>query len=200
MGEIKFGFWFWIAIVYGIFMTIIILWSTSTPRYKRIIIKRKLWDLYETLKQKLNTHKIRDVDIRSTVWVPNYRRKEELLQIIPYIPSEKSKVSRRLHTSKGIVGLCFRENRDQLETIAPSEDFQNYMIRHWGFTKEDVQTLTQERKSYLATPIIGVGNEILGILFFDSNNPKVLGYKYIRKEIQKYIPKIREILYSKAKE
>jgi hypothetical protein len=109
-----------------------------------------------------------DSDVRTTIFTASRHRGEVLRQLGRYYPTNKySSFRRGLSTSKGIIGLCFRNQERCLEVIKQESSFKAHLVTKWGFTKEEADQV-KTRRSYLAIPIIDALGKTLGVAYFDS--------------------------------
>lgn len=114
-------------------------------------------------------------DIRMVIHLKTSQDNRELQQYIDNYPDGGGE-GRITDSSKGIIGLCFRECvTDKIHTWIPSEeectDIKTASVKKWGFTIKEAADLKQDRKAY-ACLAIPEDDQIVGVIFMDSKNPQ----------------------------
>lgn len=191
--------YFFIGASWGLIWCLLTVFANLEEKYDTTTIERILWDFWDELKKE-NLEK----GLRYTVWVP-IRWGRELLKITDYTPSDKKEAKKKkkqvLNPAKGIIGKCYRTRESWSETIlvppGDKEKFMQIMIEEWGFTEEEAEKLKDDRRAYLAFPVIGANYQILGVFYCDSSKgDKFVDDKLISK-INDFIPTLRGYLYPK---
>jgi hypothetical protein len=100
----------------------------------------------------------------------------------------------------GIVGNCIfasLKNHNALiiiDNLDGKEDFQEYMITAWNYSKASAKRLTQDRRSYMCITLMESGEtDILGVIFMDARTPNTFTERTIEM-VQPYLPRIAEAL------
>jgi hypothetical protein len=144
----------------------------------------------------------KDENVRCCIYVPT-KGGEILKQITCYMPGRGGGGGKKVHSSKGIVGRAFRETKHRIEILkdpnySSVEFFQAKMVERWGFTREEVRTLTQDRRAYCALVIKNDKGEVLGVLYCDSNKTATFEHPDTFERAQGFAPFFSELLKLKA--
>ena len=96
-----------------------------------------------------------------------------LVSVTDYMPDGPPLAGFRLLSSKGIVGLAYRQRQTRVDLLtdpkyADAKEFQSYMVDRYAFTRDDAQQLPPDRRAYLASPVRTSGNIVLGVLFMEA--------------------------------
>jgi hypothetical protein len=137
-------------------------------------------------------------DVRCTLLVPN-RRKKVLKQIERYSVSGERSTGTTVKIEQGVAGLCYRERKEFLVVIPQDSNFEDYMVEHWGFNRDEARKF-KDRGSYLCTPVLVKPNEesnVLGVISLDSNSTETFAKDKVMNIIEHYVPIIRKSLKGK---
>lgn len=97
---------------------------------------------------------------------------EELEQLLPYIGgSNGCKPGRRFSIRSGIIGKAARE-KAVFSSYRENDDYELFvkeLVSIWSYTEEDAKKLTSDRKSWMAVPIFGKDDIVIGVVYLDSN-------------------------------
>lgn len=143
-----------------------------------------------------------DENVRCCIYVP-IKGGQQLSQITCYMPGHAGAGGKKVHSSKGIVGSAYRESEHRIEILkdpqySSAEFFQSRMVARWGFTKEEVRALTQDRRAYCALVVKNEKGEILGVLYCDSDKTATFEHPDTFERAQKFAPFFSELLKLKA--
>ena len=127
-------------------------------------------------------------DVRIALFVPCISQKDSLKQLGRYYPTNtRSTFRRRISTSKGIVGLCFRSRKRCLEFIKTEDSFKANMIEKWGFTESEAEKI-KVRRAYLAIPILSGPEVAVGVMYVDSGKESTLNADVLDRLTNACIP------------
>lgn len=136
-------------------------------------LRGSVYVLYALAKKYLNIEED-DGTVRVTLYgvtEPRRDEVEELEQVIAYVGSSRSKIGRRYPVTVGLIGLAVRTGEPQIgqRTADNDDDYRKELIHQWGFTKEMAAEITIDRRSFIAIPIKGEADEVIGVVYADSN-------------------------------
>lgn len=98
---------------------------------------------------------------------------EHFEQLADYLGGSGGGGGRRWSVHCGAVGLAIRQRREVFGSWS-GQDFDAFvaeMIRSWGFTQTQAQTLSRDRRAWLAIPLPGRNGAPVAVVYFDSNDP-----------------------------
>jgi hypothetical protein len=104
-------------------------------------------------------------NVRCTYHVPTSRR--QLRQCFDYIPYGGGN-GRSWPSRKGLVGKAFKLKKSFVENFANDQDYRVGMVTDYGYTTDEVQQHSTDRRSYFCHPLIDDHLRVLGIVYFDS--------------------------------
>ena len=109
-------------------------------------------------------------DIRCTFHVPIWFGKRKLMQAFDYIRFGDSYGGWRCQPIiKGIIGKNYKDGKPKAENFKDENEYQTQMVNKYGYTFEEANKLTNDRKSYLCYPIVDEKGTVLGLMYFDSD-------------------------------
>ena len=73
---------------------------------------------------------------------------------------------------KGIIGRCIRTSKPEVVNFNSQTDFEEKMVKEFGFNKEDMKTVSKDGRSYYAYPI-EFKEEVIGVLYLFSTEYQV---------------------------
>lgn len=100
------------------------------------------------------------------------RIREGLLQLTDYIGPASGNKGRITLINQGVIGRCARTGRMETVDFADEEEYQEAMVRDFGFTTQEAERHTKTARSYLAFPLHH-NDKIVGVLYFFTRAPKV---------------------------
>lgn len=95
-----------------------------------------------------------------------------LLQLTNYVGPEGGRKGRVTLINQGIIGRCARTEKMETADFADIVEYQNSMVREFGFTKEEAKRHTTTARSYLAYPLKSDG-ALIGVIYFFTAEPQV---------------------------
>ncbi len=126
---------------------------------------------------------------RMTLYVKHKKNEELLVQSTPYVPDKTfGPFKKGLHTSKGLVGWCFRKETRRGVVLKDKIDFREYMIDKWGFTREDTNLLDSHKKSYWAMAVLNKEKKVAGVLYCESERKDAFTEEVIKLLLRVCIP------------
>jgi hypothetical protein len=96
------------------------------------------------------------------------RRRERYEQIVDYYPSGFAGGGRRFSFSHGIVGQVVKQRVWHWWAVPQGQTFEQAMEDRWGFSKDELKRLTQDRLSFFAYPIGESGQYAKAVVYIDS--------------------------------
>ncbi len=100
------------------------------------------------------------------VWWPPW--KKVLRQTCNYIPSGRGG-GRTFPIDKGIIGKAFSEKTLLVENFGSDEEFRTKMVGEYGYSKDEIQEMNVNSRSYLCCPLVDEKTTVLGLIYFDSS-------------------------------
>jgi GAF domain-containing protein len=94
------------------------------------------------------------------------------VQLTNYAGRLGGKRWRFVDASKGIIGRCLRTKSPEFVNFSTQEEFNDRMMREFGFTYVEMQSRTLAARSYWAHPITA-NDEMVGVLYLFSTEPQV---------------------------
>ncbi len=98
----------------------------------------------------------------------------ELEQMFPYLGDSSKKFEpRRFPIQSGIIGRAARE-KAAIAASRQNEDYEAFiaeLVTYWSYTEADARALSAGRKSWMAVPILGPGDETRAVVYLDSVDP-----------------------------
>jgi hypothetical protein len=73
---------------------------------------------------------------------------------------------------KGIIGRCIRTSRPEFVNFNSQTDFEEKMIKEFGFDEEDLNRVSKDARSYYAYPI-EFNEQVIGVLYLFSTEYQV---------------------------
>jgi hypothetical protein len=95
-----------------------------------------------------------------------------LLQLTDYVGPDGGKKGRITLINQGVIGRCARTHRTEAVDFADAKEYQDLMVRDFGFTKAETDRHTKTGRSYLAHPLFN-GDSFVGVLYFFTTEPQV---------------------------
>jgi GAF domain-containing protein len=97
---------------------------------------------------------------------------EALLQIAAYAGPQGGKRWRFTSAGKGVIGRCLRSGRSEYVNFASLDEYEERMVREFGFSRKEVAEHTKEARSYWAEPVQHRGR-FVGVIYLFSTEPQV---------------------------
>jgi hypothetical protein len=174
---------------------VIIVFAVKPGRYNESALEAALEAFHSALKFPSES------DVRCAIWVP-VKGGSTMEQITPYMPGRKPGKGKRLPTSKGIAGNAYRRKKHTRVTLTDrakdSEGFQNEMVDRWGFTKEEAYRLAQDRRAYYALVIKDDKEEVIGVLYCDSNDASAFPVPAVTERAEELVAFFDELIKLKG--
>lgn len=95
-----------------------------------------------------------------------------LVQLTDYYGKKGGPPWRITSCYKGIIGRCIRTSRPEFANFNSQDYFEEKMIKEFGFTEEDIRTVSKDVRSYYAHPI-EFNEQVIGVLYLSSTEPQV---------------------------
>jgi len=154
-------------------------WLILIPIFILLLLKYLQWrihisDQYQAVRNQMDLllHLLADryPGLRCTLHVPTVLGRY-LKQTFDYIQIGRTYgQGRKFPISKGIIGKSYSQKGPHVENFRSDEEYRQRMVNEYGYTPEEMEKRTTDRKSYLCYPILSDhGDKVLGLLYFDSN-------------------------------
>ena len=142
--------------------------------------------LYGSLSRHLNFGEKDYSRLRATVHrvVPHTKANqasEQLEQLLPYVGGKGKEPGRKFSIRSGIIGKAVRE-KAPFAFSRQNDDHEAFikeLVSDWSYTEEDARSLTADRKSWMAVPIFGKDDSVVGVVYLDSNEKN-----FFNKDVQ----------------
>jgi len=95
-----------------------------------------------------------------------------LVQLTDYYGNSSGASWRITSCYKGIIGRCLRTGEPEYVNFANEEEYEDRMIKEFGFTKSETEARSKNARSYYAYPII-INNQLIGVLYLYSTDFQV---------------------------
>ena len=164
--------WFVAAILVTAVAVLGLGWFTRPTQYDQAALEGMLLTLCDILALP------GDADVRYALYaVEGSTGEEQLVAVTNYMPEGDPLAGRTLSRSQGIVGRAFRAGETRalfLDDDIRARDFREMMREDFGFSKHEAKKLQQDRRGYLAVPVLdpsrrGSGNIVAGVIYLDAN-------------------------------
>jgi len=73
---------------------------------------------------------------------------------------------------KGIIGRCFRTHEAEHVNFSTQEEYNERMVREFGYTRDEMRECTLDARSYWAEPLFS-GDQFVGVMYLFSTEPQV---------------------------
>lgn len=106
---------------------------------------------------------------------------EQLEQLLPYVGGKGKEAGRKFSIRSGIIGKAVRE-KAAFAFSRQNDDHEAFireLVSDWSYTEEDARSLTADRKSWMAVPIFGKDDSVVGVVYLDSNEKN-----FFNKDVQ----------------
>ena len=125
-------------------------------------------------------------DFRCTIHVPDILFKDALYQLLDYYPEGGGR-GRTFPSRFGILGRCFRAEKDQYQAHVPTDPKE--LINEWGMNSQEATAAGRGRHSFACFVINRAEHQpILGILYMDTKEGAAFG----EGDIADIMPRIQE--------
>jgi hypothetical protein len=99
---------------------------------------------------------------------------EELEQLLPYMGGTGNPPGRRFSIRSGIIGMAARR-RESIVAVrgcAEHEGFIAELMGKWAYPEHDARTLTPDRHTWMAVPILNARGATVAVVYLDSRDPQ----------------------------
>lgn len=179
------------AIEFAAFTAIAVMLSTATTVAKgwvavpaAIIVATKIAEYLHNVRVRMNVVRYQmqilltllpatGAKVRCTYHCPVHemlRGRTHLAQAFDYIP-DGGGGGRRFPIEKGIIGKVYSTKAPRVENFASDEEYRNRMVTEYNYTITEVMQRTADRRSYVSYPVVDENHKVLGLLYFDSDQP-----------------------------
>lgn len=119
-----------------------------------------------------------DADLRICVLVPSPNG-DSVTQVTNYVAErvrQRKGKGRQFSSKSGVVGAAIQQHQIAHSALPKGVGMVQHLITRWNYSKEEAQSLTSDRKSWIAVPIGEPGN-LLCVIFCDSAHADFFGNK-----------------------
>ena len=95
-----------------------------------------------------------------------------LVQIVKYTSRLGGRQWRLRSITKGIIGRCLRLQTEDYANFADQNEFNERMIKEFGFTRGELAKITENGRSYYAHPVFS-GKKVIGVLYLFSTETNI---------------------------
>lgn len=191
--EFDVGFWLYLIVIATAFLEFVLAdvladqsFPFDTERKLALMEKRLGADAIEMISKRLldTIQKFRGCDksyVSATVHViaelnatNDSRTRKGLLQLTDYVglAAGGKKKGRVTLINQGIIGRCARTEQCESVNFADATEYNNSMVREFGFTKSETKQHSASARSYLAYPLMN-DNILIGVIYFFTIEPQV---------------------------
>jgi hypothetical protein len=150
----------WLGLFIGA-MFVVIIASVTPARYAKV-------QLLATVIRAIHTALQLGDDERITLHLITNARREKYQQIVDYYPTAYAGRGRVFSFSHGIVGQVLKQREWHWWTVPEGQNFEQAMRESWGFSKDELKRLTQDRLSFFAYPIGELSQYAKAVIYIDS--------------------------------
>lgn len=118
----------------------------------------------------------------------------ELFQVTDYV-NGKGLRGRFTTIDQGIIGRCARTGVREIVNFSSVNEYEQRMVREFGFSKREMESHSKASRSYLAEPLHH-GSELIGVLYFDSTEPQVFPHAATSERLSLAAKAIVQQLYT----
>lgn len=134
--------------------------------------------LYEAVRQSAGLDTVGDGTLRVTIHrvVPPKKRHaiaEHLEQLLPYVGGRGGAAGRKFSIRSGVIGKAAR-GKAPFSSTRKSDghpDFVKELIHDWCYTEEDARSVTPDRQSWMAVPVLMTNGTVGVVVSLDSSIP-----------------------------
>ena len=92
-----------------------------------------------------------------------------LQQMLPYIGGSGGKAGRDFSINPGIIGHVARSREVRVASrVGDHAAFVDDLVSNWFYTESEARTLTTDRKTWMAVPVLGAHRKVLAVIYLDS--------------------------------
>ena len=99
--------------------------------------------------------------------------------------------------AEGVIGRCFRTREPEWVNFATQEEYDDRMVREFGYTHQDVKRHTGTGRSYWAQPLL-IKKEFVGVMFLFSTELQTFPRAVDRAKLESIATAISESLRAAA--
>jgi hypothetical protein len=102
--------------------------------------------------------------------VPPIDQPEHLEQIVNYIGGDANGEGRQFSIRAGVTGKASRDCSPYVyhRVAGDEKECKKELKEAWGYTEKDLKTLSLDKMSALAIPVLGSSKQTIGVIYFDS--------------------------------
>lgn len=119
--------------------------------------------------------------------VPPVDRPEFIEQLVDYVGGTGGGANRRFSVRSGLTGKCVREKIAFIAALEADEGARRRELREeWGYTDHDLRTLSMDRLSSMAVPILSADRQhVVGVVYLDSDQRDFFAAEDVQSSIIK---------------
>jgi hypothetical protein len=130
--------------------------------------------LYSTVSKHLQYDDGNSGKLRITMHRVTFKNKKSepvgLVQMIPYVGGKGGEAGRAFTINPGIIGHVARNGKVRVATRVGDDQaaFVSELMSNWFYTEAEARSLTSDRKTWMAVPILSKDKNVLVVVYLDS--------------------------------
>jgi hypothetical protein len=140
-------------------------------------IEKQLAEELDYIKNGLRGCDVREVSatlhVKVSVYSPVDERPEDaFVQVLDYQGGFGGPRWRLTPCTKGIIGRCLRTCQPEFVNFSTVEEYNDRMVREFGFTPKETKERTMSARSYWAHPVL-MDSDLVAVIYLFSTEPQV---------------------------
>jgi hypothetical protein len=140
-------------------------------------IERELTGVLDSVKSGLRGCDVRQVSatlhVKVSVYSPIDERPEDaFVQVLDYRGGFGGSRWRLTPCTKGVIGRCLRTCQPEFVNFSTVDEYNERMVKEFGFTPKEAQERTMSARSYWVHPVF-MGNDLVAVIYLFSTEPQV---------------------------
>ena len=116
---------------------------------------------------------------RVCVFVPHRSDPERIVRLTDYIGPDGAAGGRdkTYPLRAGVVGAAFTTGQTAYDALTTDEPLTKFYVRKYHYTPEEAAGMRQDRRCWVAVPVVGASGGVEAVIFADASEPKFFGPK-----------------------
>lgn len=111
--------------------------------------------------------------VKVSVYSPVDERQEDaFVQVLDYQGGFGGPRWRLTPCTKGVIGRCLRTGQPECVNFSTVDEYNQRMVKEFGFTQKEAQERTMSARSYWAHPVL-MGTDLVAVIYLFSTEPQV---------------------------
>lgn len=137
--------------------------------------------------------------LHKVVWDSQGQAPKELVQVLRYVGGRGKLHRRRFPVRVGIIGLVARTKdgywASAISNSTPN-DYRESLVSQWGFTWDEAQERTLDRRSWMALPLLDErGERVIGVFYADSDDENMFKDPAVRQIVWSGTQTLAELIH-----